>query len=287
MAAQAIYEFTWNEYCDWYLELAKISLQSDDAALQRGTRKTLLTVLETILRLAHPIIPFITEEIWQRVAPLAGIIARDGVNAASQSGNARAIATDGVYAANQSGTGAAHAETIMLQPYPETDETQIDSNAIAQANWMMSFILGVRRIRGEMNIAPGKPLPVLLQNGSATDRDYLTNNTIYLQKMGRLESITWLNSVDVTPESAIALVGELKILIPMAGLIDKVAELARLEKEIQKINNDLPRVKGKLSNPTFIDKAPPEVIDKEKTRLADLRSSLNNLEQQQAKIRSL
>jgi len=270
LAAQAIYEFTWNEYCDWYLELAKISLQSDDAALQRGTRKTLLTVLESILRLAHPIIPFITEEIWQRVAPLAGIIARDGV-----------------YAANQSGTGAAHAETIMLQPYPETDETQIDSNAIAQANWMMSFILGVRRIRGEMNIAPGKPLPVLLQNGSATDRDYLTNNTIYLQKLGRLASVTWLNSVDVTPESAIALVGELKILIPMAGLIDKVAELARLEKEIQKIKNDLPRVEGKLSNPTFIDKAPPEVIDKEKTKLADLRSSLNNLEQQQAKIQSL
>ena len=113
LAAQAIYEFTWNEYCDWYLELAKISLQSDDAALQRGTRKTLLTVLETMLRLAHPIMPFITEEIWQRVAPLAGIIARDGV-----------------YAASQSGTGAAHADTIMLQPYPVADDAQIDTNAV-------------------------------------------------------------------------------------------------------------------------------------------------------------
>ena len=253
LAAQAIYEFTWNEYCDWYLELAKISLQSDDAALQRGTRKTLLTVLESILRLAHPIMPFITEEIWQRVAPLAGI----------------------------------NAESIMLQPYPVADEARVDSNAVAEINWVMSFILGVRRIRGEMNIAPGKPLPVLLQNGSVTDQDYLTNSSAYLKRLGRLESITWLNNDEITPESAIALVGELKILIPMAGLIDKEAELARLDKEIQKIKNDLPRIEGKLSNPTFIDKAPPEVIDKEKAKLADLLSNLNNLEQQQTKIQSL
>ncbi len=253
LAAQAIYEFTWNEYCDWYLELAKISLQSDDAALQRGTRKTLLTVLESILRLAHPLMPFITEEIWQRVAPLAGN----------------------------------NAETIMLQPYPVADEAQIDSNAIAETNWVMNFILGVRRIRGEMNIAPGKPLPVLLQNGSDADQQSLANNRIYLQKLGRLESITWLNADDSTPESAIALVGDMKILIPMAGLIDKEAELARLEREIQKIKNDLPRVEGKLSNPTFVDKAPQEVIEKEKAKLADLRSMLNNLEQQQLKIQAL
>ncbi len=253
LAAQAIYEFTWNEYCDWYLELAKISLQSDASALQRGTRKTLLTVLETLLRLTHPLMPFITEEIWQRVAPLAGI----------------------------------HADTIMLQPYPIANEAQVDANAIAEINWVMNFILGVRRIRGEMNIAPGKPLPVLLQSGSATDQNYLTNNTVYLQKLARLESITWLNNNDTTPESAIALVGEMKILIPMAGLIDKEAELARLEKEIQKINNDLPRVEGKLSNPTFIDKAPTEVINKEKAKLADLQSTLNNLKQQQARIKAL
>ncbi|MDP3839172.1 MAG: class I tRNA ligase family protein, partial [Methylococcales bacterium] len=180
LAAQAIYEFTWNEYCDWYLELAKISLQSDDEALQRGTRKTLLTVLESILRLAHPIMPFITEEIWQRVAPLAGI------------------------------TG----DTIMLQAYPVYDETQIDNAAIAQTQWLMQFILGVRRIRGEMNIAPSKPLPVLLQDGSESDQQSLTNNQSFLQKLARLESITWLNPDDVTPESAIALVGDMKILIP-------------------------------------------------------------------------
>ncbi|MGR9012178.1 MAG: valine--tRNA ligase [Gammaproteobacteria bacterium] len=286
LAAQAIYEFTWNEYCDWYLELSKISLQSDDVALQRGTRKTLLTVLESILRLAHPIMPFITEEIWQRVAPLAGIIARDGVYAASQSGTGAAISKDETNAAGQSETGAA-ADTIMLQAYPVADEAQIDSQAIDETNWIMNFILGVRRIRGEMNIAPSKPLPILLQNGSDADQQNLTNNRVYLQKLGRLESITWLNNDDTAPESAMALVGEMKILIPMAGLIDKEAELARLEKEIQKINNDLPRVEGKLNNPAFVDKAPPEVIDKEKAKLADLRSMLNNLEQQQRKIQSL
>ena len=250
LAAQALYEFTWNEYCDWYLELAKISLQSDDEALQRGTRKTLLTVFETLLRLAHPLMPFITEEIWQRVAPLAGI----------------------------------HADTIMLQPYPIADEALISDNAVIEINWVMSFILGVRRIRGEMNIAPGKPLPVLLQNGSVNDQEFLTTNSVYLHKIGRLESITWLANEQSTPESAIALIGEMKILIPMAGLIDKDAELARLRKEIQKINNDLPRIKDKLTNPTFIDKAPPAVIDKEKTKLAELCSLLGNLEQQHAKI---
>ena len=253
LAAQAIYEFTWNEYCDWYLELAKISLQSGDENLQRGTRHTLVTVLETILRLAHPIMPFITEEIWQRVAPLAGITA----------------------------------ETIMLQAYPISDDAQIKLDAIEETNWVMNFILGVRRIRGEMNIAPGKPLPILLQHGSANDQQFLANNLAYLKKLGRLEEITWLEASESAPESAIALVGELNILIPMAGLIDKEAELARLDKEIQKILNDLPRVEGKLSNPTFIDKAPADVIDKEKAKLADLRSTLNNLEQQKTKILAL
>lgn len=253
LAAQAIYEFTWNEYCDWYLELAKISLQSEDVTLQRATRKTLLTVLESILRLAHPIMPFITEEIWQRVAPLAGI----------------------------------QAESIMLQPYPVADNSHIDNSAISEINWVMNFILGVRRIRGEMNIAPSKPLPVLLQNGSIIDQSYLSNSSVYLQRLGRLESITWLSNDDTTPESAIALVGELKILIPIAGLIDKDAELIRLDKEIQKIKNDLPRIQGKLSNPTFINKAPAEVIDKENAKLTDLLSNLHNLEQQQIKIGAL
>ena len=249
-AAQAIYDFTWNEFCDWYIELSKVSLQSDDEAIQRGARHTLLTVLETVLRLTHPIMPFITEEIWQTVAPLLG-------NAG---------------------------ETIMRQAYPAADDSQINRVAVAELDWVKEFILGVRRIRGEMNIAPGKPLPLLLQDNSDQDQSYLLRNQTYLQKLGRLESITCLKSGDVAPESAIALVGNLKLLIPMAGLIDKDAELARLEKEIQRIQNDLPRVEGKLNNPAFADKAPAEVIDKEKAKLADMRVALNNLQAQREKI---
>jgi valyl-tRNA synthetase len=253
LAAQAIYEFTWNEYCDWYLELAKISLQSDDALLQRGTRQTLLKVLETVLRLAHPVMPFITEEIWQRVAPLAGITAA----------------------------------TIMLQPYPNSDVEVINILAEQQVQWVMDFILGIRRIRGEMNIAPGKPLNVLLQNGTNSDQAYLKDSESYLLKLGRLASITWLGASDNAPESAIALVGEMKILIPMAGLIDKAAELARLEKEIQRIEKELPRIEAKLSNAAFVDKAPAEVIAKEREKQAGLQSSLNNLNEQHAKIKAL
>ncbi len=253
LAAQALYEFTWNEYCDWYLELAKISLQSDNEALQRGTRKTLVNVLENILRLSHPIMPFITEEIWQRVAPLAGI----------------------------------STETIMLQPYPEADKNQINHDAINATKWIMDFILGIRRIRGEMNIAPGKPLPVLLQNCTASDLVFLESSKEYLLKLGRVESITVLSADEIAPESAISLVGEMKILIPMAGLIDKDAEIARLEKEVAKIQKDLPRIEGKLNNPKFIDKAPEAVINKEKEKLATLQSSLKNLEEQRVKIKAL
>lgn len=253
LAAQAIYDFTWNEYCDWYLELAKISLQGDDERLQRGTRQTLLKVLESVLRLAHPIMPFITEEIWQRVAPLAGV------------------------------TSA----TIMLQPYPALEKAAIDEKAESQVQWLMDFILGVRRIRGEMNIAPGKPLKVLLQNVSDTDRSNLLESESYLLKLGRLDSITSLAVLDDLPESAIALVGEMKILIPMAGLIDKDAELARLEKEIQRIQKELPRIESKLSNAAFVDKAPPEVIAKEREKLSGLQSSMNNLNEQYARIKKL
>ncbi len=253
LAAQFLYEFTWNEYCDWYLELTKVALQSDNEALQRGTRKTLLTVLETILRLLHPLMPFITEEIWQRVAPLVGIFS----------------------------------DTIMLQPYPKVDESQINHTATTEVEWLMKFVLGVRQIRGEMNIAPGKPLPVLVQNGSVKDKVSLAHNRVYLEKMARLENIHWLNSDEVAPESAMALVGEMKILIPIAGLIDKEAELARLEKEMQKIHKELPRIVGKLNNAGFVDKAPAAVLEAEKAKLAALESSLANLEQQFNKIKAL
>jgi valyl-tRNA synthetase len=254
LAAQTIYQFIWNEYCDWYLELAKISLQTGNEAQQRGTRRTLVRVLETSLRLAHPIMPFITEEIWQRLAPLAG----------------------------------KHGATIMLQSYPAYyDEGDLDDDAEQEMRWVMGILLEIRRIRGEMNIAPGKPLPLLIQNGSEQDRAYLDANREFVQKLGRAESITWLEAGEEAPESAIALVGEMKVLIPMRGLIDKDAELARLDKEIQRLTKELPRLEGKLNDAGFLEKAPPQVVAKEQARLQELRASLSELQAQVEKIRAL
>jgi valyl-tRNA synthetase len=252
-AAQTIYEFLWNEYCDWYLEAAKITLQSSDPAVARGTRRALVQVLETVLRLAHPLIPFITEEIWQRIAPLAG---RSG-------------------------------PTIMLQPYPEPHPETIDQTAIADMEWVMAFIFGVRRIRGEMNISPGKAVPVLLQNGSEQDRRRLEDHRPLLDKLGRLDSIQWLDDSEQPPEAAMALVEQMKILVPMAGLIDKQAELIRLEKEIQKLQKELPRLQAKLNNPKFVERAPSAVVEKEKTRLQELQAALAKLDEQQCLIEGL
>ncbi len=252
-AAQTIYEFLWNEYCDWYLEAAKITLQNADPAAAHGTRRTLVRALETVLRLAHPLMPFITEEIWQRIAPLAG---RSG-------------------------------PTIMLQPYPEPRQEAIDHTAIAEMEWVMAFILGVRRIRGEMNISPGKAVPVLLQNGSDRDRQRLADHRLLLDKLGRLESIQWLKESEQPPESAMALVEQMKLLVPMAGLIDKQAELTRLEKEIQKLQKELPRLQAKLNNPKFVERAPSAVVEKERTRLQELQAALAKLEEQQRLIEGL
>ncbi len=254
-AAQAIYEFTWNEYCDWYLELSKTVLNNDAAtdAAKRGTRRTLVRVLETLLRLAHPIMPFITEEIWQRVAPIAG---KDG-------------------------------STIMLQPFPVADESKIDTQAIEEMEWVMQFILGIRKIKGEMNIAPGKPVPVLLANASSTDQSWAERHRTYLDFLARTESIEVLAKEDEGPESATALVGEMKVLIPMAGLIDKEAELARLEKELGRLSAEVERVEKKLSNPSFVDRAPEAVVQKERDKIAEAQSALAQLEQQATKIRAL
>ncbi len=251
-AAQAIYEFTWNEYCDWYLELSKPVLTdpTSTAAAQRGTRRTLVQVLEALLRLAHPFMPFITEEIWQRVAPLAGV----------------------------------RGDTILHQPYPTPDPSLIDAAATGEIEWLQRFLLGVRRIRAEMNIAPGKPLPVLLANGGDEDRVRLEHNRTYLTTLGRLASITWLTDHDTTPESATALVGEMQVLIPMAGLIDKAAELARLGREIDKLRNDLVRGEAKLANANFISRAPDHVVAKERGRVGEMQAAVVRLEQQRARI---
>lgn len=253
--AQAIYDFTWNEYCDWYLELSKTVLFDDNAsdAVKRGTRNTLATVLEAVLRLAHPTMPYITEEIWQRIAPLAGI----------------------------------KGDSIMLQPYPKYNESKFDRAAIDEVEWIKNFIVGIRQIRSGMDIKPSKELTVLLQNGSDADKNLFETHATYLKKLAKLENITWLNSGDDAPESATSLVGEMKLLIPMAGLIDKDVELKRLNKEMDKLVKPIKALEGKLANPGFIDKAPAAVVEKEKDKLAEMKSALANLEEQKQKIEKL
>ncbi|MDD3786854.1 MAG: valine--tRNA ligase [Hydrogenophaga sp.] len=270
-AAQAIYDFTWNEYCDWYLELSKPVLTSGDAseAQERGTRQTLVRVLETLLRLAHPIMPYITEEIWQRVAPLAGTLPSPSGRGAGGEGSDAPLAT------------------IMRQPYPQAGDIALDAAAEVEMQWVMDFIVGVRKIRSGMNIAPSKPLPVLLQNGSAEDQNRLERNALFLQRLARTESITWLNAGDNAPESATSLVGEMQLLVPMAGLIDKEAELARLAREMGKLEKDIERMQAKLSNEAFTAKAPAELVEKERTRLAEVQTALAQLSEQQARIARL
>ncbi|MFM2486560.1 valine--tRNA ligase [Celerinatantimonas yamalensis] len=253
LAAQTVYEFTWNQFCDWYLELTKPILFKGNPASQCGTRFTLVNVLESLLRLMHPIMPYITETIWQRVAPLAG----------------------------QSG------DSIMLQAFPEFDEQKVDATAMADLEWLKQFILAIRNIRGEMDISPNKPLSVLLRQVNATDQRRLDDNAAFLASLAKLEQVRVLENDEQAPASATALLGEMEILIPMAGLIDKEAELARIEKQLDKASQDLGRVKGKLSNASFVDKAPAAVIDKERAKQAELELTVDKLRQQQATITAL
>ena len=255
LAAQAIYTFIWDEYCDWYLELSKPVLTSPDssASEQRGTRRTLVQVMETVLRLVHPLAPFISEEIWQRMAPLAGV------------------------------KGA----TIMRQRYPVPDSTAVDQGAIKEINWVKDFIAGIRKIRSGMNIDPRKPVPVMLAGGSATDRERLEGNRHYLESVGRTADVTWLENGDTAPESATALMGKMKLLIPLAGLIDKQAEITRLDKELDNKRNELSRCEKKLSNESFVAKAPAAVVEKEQARAAALNTAISSLEEQKEKIQAL
>ena len=253
--AQALYEFTWNEFCDWYLELSKPVLTdpASSAAAQRGTRRTLVQVLESLLRLLHPLMPFITEEIWRRVAPLAGVAG----------------------------------DTIMRQPYPEADKTLIDVTAVTDIEWLRQFLSGIRRIRAEMNIAPGKPLPVLLQHGSDGDRARLERHRRALMTLGRLDAIAWLEEGEPAPEAAAALVGAMNVLIPMSGLIDQAAEIARLDKEIAKLRKEVERGAAKLGNADFLGRAPAAVVEKERARVAELQIAVTKLETQLTLIRQL
>lgn len=257
LASNTLYEFTWNQFCDWYLELCKPILMSDSASdtEKRGTRHTLINVLEQLMRVIHPIMPFITDEIWQKVKPLS---------------------------ANTS-----DAKSIMVDNFVSFNETKIDTSAEQDIEWVKAFVVGVRNIRGEMDIAPSKRLPVLLSNLSLQDKQRLTNTQQYLSMLAKLESIDILDSGDQAPPSATALVGEMQIMIPMAGLIDKVAELARLKKAADKLATEVTRTQAKLSNQNFVGKAPAQVIDKEKAKLADAEMQLKKIQEQQAAIMKL
>ena len=253
IAAGILYEFTWNQFCDWYLELTKPVINNGSEAEQRGTRNTLITVLEALLRLAHPIIPFITETIWQRVKLLKGI-------------------SD---------------DTIMLQPFPAYDTALEDEQALADLEWIKQTIIAVRNIRAEMNIAPSKALEVLLRNANGDAQRRVQDNQNFIARLARLESIALLPAGEKGPVSVTKLVDGAELLIPMAGFIDKDAEIARLTKEMAKLDSEIAAIEGKLANEGFVSRAPEAVVAKERDRLAACKEGKVKLQEQQATIAAL
>ncbi|WMS88428.1 valine--tRNA ligase [Pleionea litopenaei] len=255
LAANAVYEFIWDEYCSWYLELSKPVLTGDEYsdAQKRGTRHTLINVLEQVTRLIHPVMPFISEEIWQKVAPMAGI----------------------------------EAATIMTQPFPVYSNDRVDPSANDDIHWLKQVVVGVRNIRGEMNISPAKSVPLLIANGSEQDQSRLEQNKPVLSSLAKLESIVWLNQGDEKPMSSTSLVDQMELLIPMAGLIDVTAEQTRLSKELDKLEKDIQRIDGKLSNASFVDKAPAAVVEKERAKKHEIEQAKNKLEQQLEQLKAL
>ena len=253
LAANILYEFTWNQFCDWYLELTKSVLANGEQNQQRAARHTLVTVLEALLRLAHPIIPFITEAIWQSVKPLIAI----------------------------------KADTIMLQPMPAFDSKLVDDKAVADINWIKDAVIAVRNIRAEMNIAPSKPLQLLIRKASPAVHRIISDNVTFIESLARLSEIVLLDEGDVGPLSVTKLVDGAELLIPMAGLINKEDELARLEKEIARIDGEIARIDNKLSNASFVDKAPAAVVAKEKEKQQGYIVDKAKLQEQHAAIKSL
>jgi valyl-tRNA synthetase len=255
LAAKAIYEFVWDELCDWYLELSKPILLATDVseAARRGARHTLLTVLEQTLRLAHPFIPFMTEEIWQQVP----------------------VSIRG------------HGETIMLEAFPEANTDLIKPEAEDDVRWIKAIVTGIRNIRGEMDISFAKPIPVLFSNGSDKDRVRLDAYRPLLTFLIKPERLDWLEAGDEAPISATQLVGEMQLLVPMSGLIDKEAEITRLDKEIDKKLTEISRAESKINNPSFVQRAPADVVQKEKDKMLDLGSAIQQLQEQKKRIISL
>src|ERR1700736_4566688 len=255
IVANALYEFTWHEFCDWYLELSKAVLQSETAApaAKRGARFTLINTLEVLLRALHPLAPFISEEIWQRVRVSAGVAG----------------------------------DTIMRSAFPSAADLKSDPDAEPEMRWVIGFIEGVRQIRGELDIAPSRKLEVLLVNAASKDTEYLDRNLPYLMRLAGVDVPRVLGLAQAAPISAVAFVGTLEILVPMAGLIDPAAELARLSKQQAKAGIDLKKMESKLSNAEFAKNAPAEVVAKDQQRLSELRTELGLLAAQIARVTAL
>lgn len=252
LLAQSLYEFAWNEFCDWFVELAKPALNGGDTAAADSTRHTLLHVLETLLRLLHPLIPFVTEELWQQVAPRLGIAG----------------------------------ETISLRSYPLSSDFagQDFARAEADVEWLKTMVTALRRVRSELNVAPSRSVRLLLQAGTAQDRERIERHASSLSFLLKLEAIEWLAVDAVAPASAAAMVGELKLLVPLEGLVDLDAERTRLDKEIKRVEAEIGKCNGKLGNATFVQNAPAAVVEQERQRLAEWTTQLNGLREQRAKL---
>ncbi|WP_296253453.1 valine--tRNA ligase [uncultured Stenotrophomonas sp.] len=249
LLSQALYEFVWNEFCDWFLELTKPALNGDNAEDAASTRHTLLYVLEAVLRLLHPLTPFVTEQLWQQVAPRLGI----------------------------------NAESLSLQAYPTAEEFAGDyAQAEVDVEWFKTMVSALRRVRSELNVPPSKQVRLLLQGGQAADRSRLDRFASQLRFLLKLESIDWLAADAVTPPAAAAIVGELKLLVPLEGLVDLDAERARLDKEIARVSSEKEKSEVKLSK--FTDKVPAAVVEQERVRLVDWNSQLAGLQEQRAKL---
>ena len=251
LMSQTLYEFVWHDYCDWYLEISKPLLENEKT--KQGCEATLLKVLSETLVLLHPIIPFITEEIFEQSQKL-----------------------------QSNSTGK-----LISQPFPEPNKDLLNTEAEAEIDWLKEFILGIRKIRGEMNISPGKPLPCFVKSYSSKDQSYIDNNKAMLFALAKLDTVDLLSQDEEEPESAIALVGEMKILIPLAGLIDKGAERDRLNKEIEKLSKLRSQFATKLNNEKFINGAPEAVVNNEKDKLESTENALKDLNQQLIKISKL
>ncbi|MEO5561529.1 MAG: class I tRNA ligase family protein, partial [Dokdonella sp.] len=265
LIAQALYEFVWNEYCDWFLELAKPALNGDDNIAADSTRSTLLVVLEAVLRALHPITPFVTEEIWHEVAP---VLARSSLTAKDKPASMPDFST----------------KSISQCVYPRAGDFAIDEAATAEIEWLKAVLSQLRRIRSEMNIPPGKTIPLLYVNGNSSDRARTAKFVAQIAFLARTESQRWLDTGETEPPAAAAIVGKLKLLIPLAGLIDLGAEKLRLEKEIKRIDVEIVKCNGKLGTSTFVTNAPPAVVEQEKQRLTDFTTTLAALREQLASL---